>query len=211
MARVKMEPAERRAEIVAAARKLFMERGVAATPVSDIVKEAGVAQGTFYWYFDSKEDLLGAVADDFSVGYYEYLEAIATSTDLNAAEKLERFFEAGDNASKAAGQLVADFHTSRFQHFHDKMARRLGVRIVSLVGCIVTEGIEEGIFDTPYPEEATMFIMAPGLYYHQEEIDLDDPASLRRLEAHRDMAMRVLGYKGNAGKRGAPKRSARGK
>jgi hypothetical protein len=56
-----------------------------------------------------------------------------------------------------------------------------------------------------------MFIMAPGLYYHQEEIDLDDPASLRRLEAHRDMAMRVLGYKGNAGKRGAPKRSARGK
>jgi AcrR family transcriptional regulator len=211
LARVKKKPEERKAELLEAAKRLFREKGYDETSVSDIVKAVGVSQGTFYWYFDSKEDLLGAVADDFSVEYYDSLEAIATSADLDAAEKLERFFDAMENVLRASGQLLADFHTSRFQRFHDKMARRMGARVFSLAGAIVKEGVEEGIFDTSYPEEATMFIIAPGLFYHQGEIDFDDIASRRWREAHRDMTMRVLGYKGDTGKRGAPKRSAKGK
>ena len=53
----------RRAELTSAAARVFAERGVANTAVSDIVKAAGVAQGTFYLYFDSKDDVVLAVVE----------------------------------------------------------------------------------------------------------------------------------------------------
>ena len=53
----------RRAELVSAAAAVFARRGVANTAVSDIVKAAGVAQGTFYLYFDSKDAAILAVVE----------------------------------------------------------------------------------------------------------------------------------------------------
>lgn len=61
---------DKREGIVEAALKLFEEQGYHQTKVSDIVREAGVAQGTFYLYFQSKEDLFRSIAksclDDIS-------------------------------------------------------------------------------------------------------------------------------------------------
>jgi AcrR family transcriptional regulator len=48
----------RRAELLDAARGLFLARGYAATSVSAIVSAAGVAQGTFYLYFANKGQVL---------------------------------------------------------------------------------------------------------------------------------------------------------
>ncbi len=47
--------AERKQQLLDAATHLFAERGYAETRIADIVKEAGVAKGLFYWYFDNKE------------------------------------------------------------------------------------------------------------------------------------------------------------
>lgn len=48
---------ERKEQLVAAAMELFADRGYAATRISDICAEAGVAKGLFYWYFPTKVDL----------------------------------------------------------------------------------------------------------------------------------------------------------
>ena len=48
----------RRRQLLEVARRRFLEVGYAQTSVSAIVKEAGVAQGTFYLYFPSKEAVL---------------------------------------------------------------------------------------------------------------------------------------------------------
>lgn len=47
-----------REQLIAAASALFVARGFAATTVDDIVREADVAKGTFYYHFQSKEDLV---------------------------------------------------------------------------------------------------------------------------------------------------------
>lgn len=44
--------------IIKAAELLFMEKSVSKVTISDIVKKAGVAKGTFYLYFESKDDLV---------------------------------------------------------------------------------------------------------------------------------------------------------
>ncbi len=43
---------------MSAAEKLFLSRGVEATTINEIVEAAGVAKGTFYHYFSSKNDML---------------------------------------------------------------------------------------------------------------------------------------------------------
>jgi AcrR family transcriptional regulator len=52
---------EKRAEIVAAARRLFIDDGYDATPIARLAKAAGVAPNTIYWYFGDKDDVLIAV------------------------------------------------------------------------------------------------------------------------------------------------------
>lgn len=54
---------EKRAEIVAAARRLFIDAGYDATSMSRLAKEAGVAPNTIYWYFGDKDDVLIGVLD----------------------------------------------------------------------------------------------------------------------------------------------------
>ncbi len=58
-------PDERREDLLAAARTVFRAKGISIATVSDVTEEAGVAKGTFYLYFDSKEALLGALKERF--------------------------------------------------------------------------------------------------------------------------------------------------
>lgn len=51
----------RRDEIMAAAKKVFGRKGFHATTIADIAKEAGLAYGSVYWYFDSKDELFHAL------------------------------------------------------------------------------------------------------------------------------------------------------
>ncbi|WP_205697861.1 TetR/AcrR family transcriptional regulator [Conexibacter sp. SYSU D00693] len=53
---------DRRTTLLRAARDLLAEQGYDGTTVSHVAKRAGVAQGTFYLYFETKGDLLDAFA-----------------------------------------------------------------------------------------------------------------------------------------------------
>jgi AcrR family transcriptional regulator len=57
---------ENRAKLVAAARKVFAEKGLAAATARDIVRETDLATGTFYNYFEDKEDAFRAVFDEWT-------------------------------------------------------------------------------------------------------------------------------------------------
>jgi AcrR family transcriptional regulator len=59
MARPKSE--DKRNAILDAATRLFADRGLTAAPTSEISKEAGVAEGTLFTYFQTKDDLINAL------------------------------------------------------------------------------------------------------------------------------------------------------
>jgi AcrR family transcriptional regulator len=58
-------PSVRRAELIAAAINVFSHKGYRRASISDIISVAGVARGTFYLYFSSKEEVFRAIIDDF--------------------------------------------------------------------------------------------------------------------------------------------------
>lgn len=57
---------DRRQQILAAALEVFAEKGFRGATNRDIARAAGIAPGLIYWYFKSKEDLFGAVLDEYA-------------------------------------------------------------------------------------------------------------------------------------------------
>ncbi|NMC72562.1 MAG: TetR/AcrR family transcriptional regulator [Myxococcales bacterium] len=58
-----MRKEERRSQVLRCARKVFAEKGYHAAGVADIIREAGVARGTFYLYFESKRAIFDELLD----------------------------------------------------------------------------------------------------------------------------------------------------
>ena len=66
--------ARTRAELVAAANSLFAKQSVESVTVDDVVREAGVAKGTFYVHFDGLDRLTAAVAEELVQSFDEMLQ-----------------------------------------------------------------------------------------------------------------------------------------
>jgi AcrR family transcriptional regulator len=58
--------AQNRAKLLAAARKVFAEKSLGAATARDIVRATDLATGTFYNYFDSKEEVFTALVDELA-------------------------------------------------------------------------------------------------------------------------------------------------
>ena len=82
--------AERRADIVAAARELYEEQGLSKTSVQDITNRMGVARSLFYHYFPDKEAVTSAVLDDYVA---DYLEALRLWNESRRPGDIERALE----------------------------------------------------------------------------------------------------------------------
>jgi AcrR family transcriptional regulator len=63
--RTLLPPDQRRQQLLEAATWVFARKGYRRAGVSDIIARAGVARGTFYLYFDSKERVFLAIVEDF--------------------------------------------------------------------------------------------------------------------------------------------------
>ncbi|SON63266.1 putative HTH-type transcriptional regulator YfiR [Mycobacterium simulans] len=79
------EKSKRREEIMAAAKKVFAGKGFHATTIADIAKQAGLAYGLVYWYFDSKDDLFHALMASEEEALRTHLSATLSSFTGEAA------------------------------------------------------------------------------------------------------------------------------
>jgi TetR/AcrR family transcriptional regulator, cholesterol catabolism regulator len=84
------EPANRRAELIRAAARLFREKGFDGTSVRDIAHAVGMRSGSSYYHFANKHELLMAVMEEgLQLGLARTQEALADQT-LAAPERFKR-------------------------------------------------------------------------------------------------------------------------
>ena len=62
--RTHAEALQTKQSILAAAQKIFTERGFAKASLSDIAREANVTRGAIYWHFENKSELLAALMEE---------------------------------------------------------------------------------------------------------------------------------------------------
>ena len=81
------QPEKTRAAIVKAGLKLFGSRGYHGTSVGDVAKAAGITKGAFYHHFQSKEELLLLIHQEYADYQYNAMEAVLNESD-SAGEQL---------------------------------------------------------------------------------------------------------------------------
>jgi AcrR family transcriptional regulator len=86
--------AANRAKLLAAARKVFAEKGLGAATARDIVRETDLATGTFYNYFDSKEEVFTALIAEMAEKARERVRAERRGSDLTVEQRVEAAYRA---------------------------------------------------------------------------------------------------------------------
>jgi AcrR family transcriptional regulator len=113
-----------RAALIAAARQCFAASGYFNVRIADIARQAGMSQGSIYWYFASKEELLKAVLAEA----FESLGAVmakAAEAPGTAQQKLDRLFN--DLLAYAReGNEFTSIMISLMGHQNGEMFTRLG-------------------------------------------------------------------------------------
>ncbi len=196
MPRISKHPDIRKNEIVEAAQELFATKGYEQTAVSDIVKKVGVAQGTFYYYFNSKDEILNIVLDAYIDNLIQKVRIILEDIKLDALQKLRAIAKEAFSFGKGKGDLVEYFHREKNAVMHQRASVKMIEQLTPLLTKVVRQGAEEGLFKTQYPEEAAEFLFL-GLGYTIEMIRLSgsDETRKRKLKAVEDISARVLGIK----------------
>lgn len=151
---------ERREQILGAALAVFTQKGYHAANVSDVAAQAGVSQGTIYWYFESKEDLFNAailsVFDDFGQEWLSALEQCTT-----ASEKLWALSEAMEDFGQTAESLFMLFLNYWASSSNRQDAAQLWADLLGsykdLTAAIIEEGVQNGEFA---PVDASALVWA---------------------------------------------------
>lgn len=105
----------KRKDMVAAALRLFAERGIKATTIRDIAQEAGVTEGALYRHFESKEQLAQSLFAECAEILYESLSASIAGVE-GAQPRLcalaQGFFDFAETNPEAYEFVMARHHDS---------------------------------------------------------------------------------------------------
>ena len=194
LVRISKDPEIRRKEILDAAIELFEEKGYDDTAVSDIVKKVGVAQGTFYYHFRSKEDVLDAFLDEVVEEIRGKVTAIS-DLDLDAIGKVLTYFRVLNTVGVGRERMVDFIHEDRNAMLHHKIEKKIYPKVLPPFQKIIEQGISEGVFDTDYPLEAALAIFGASNAISEGKHDhaMTNVAEDRILISTTDVMERILG------------------
>ncbi|MBX2843656.1 MAG: TetR/AcrR family transcriptional regulator [Flammeovirgaceae bacterium] len=135
---------DKKSKILAAALKLFVEQGFHSTPTSAIAKAAGVANGTLFHYFKTKDELiLGLYADIKKDSLSKILQGIEEQLSVKAKVKTIWFNSINwSNAEKERHNFKQQFMNSPYasQLVEEEIEEEL-----KFFSTIINEGIEKKI------------------------------------------------------------------
>lgn len=180
MARISKPPEERRQELIETARELFMSQGYEKTMVGDIVRQVGVAQGLFYYYFRSKQEIFLAVINQFTEERIGELAVFLRDAHIPLLQRVRnlmhvlmdflREMEAmyPKNQGDIAGEMTAI------------MQSHVSTMIEPMVTELLREGTEQGVLSAPFPDLLSRFVISGfiGVQYMQHPPKADDMMAL---------------------------------
>jgi AcrR family transcriptional regulator len=143
------QKSQRRDEIIAAAKKVFARKGFHDTTIADIAKEAELAYGSVYWYFDSKDDLFRQLiaVEEYGLRTHVAVALAKSGTQFGFAEapfraSLRATFEFFDANPATAKLLFRDAYAldSRFDKQLGGVYERFIDDIASLIAAAQNRG-----------------------------------------------------------------------
>lgn len=170
-ARVSKDYEQKQGEILSAGAELFNELGYDGTSVDAILKRAGISKGTFYHYFESKEGLLDAIVDQLTDYIINEARSKIDNAELNAVEKLNLYYETATHQKAKKRDtlmmLMNAMHSEDNARLHLKVLQRTMPKQVEILSVIITEGVEQKLFNVENPKLTAEMLVYMGLGVQQ--------------------------------------------
>lgn len=176
--RITKNPEERRNEILDAAEWLFTSKGYSSTTVNDILQKVGIAKGTFYHYFHSKEEVMDAIVMRFITEGVNTAKRIASDPDLKAPDKIFQIIMGQSPDLSRKGQMIDELHQVDNAEMHQKSLVETIRQLTPVLAEVIEQGITEGVFDTPHPKETVEFLLVSSQFLFDEGIFQWEPHEL---------------------------------
>lgn len=151
--RIVKEAGERKNEILDVAGRLFAQKGYDSTSTNDILEEIGIARGTLYYHFKSKEDILDAMIDRMMGQMLMQAKAVAGQNEVPVQRRLTMIIQALQIRGGPGDEIMEQIHKPQNALMHQKIQNRLLTELNPLLTGLIEEGIAQGICQTDYPEE----------------------------------------------------------
>lgn len=156
--------AAKRNEILDVMQQFMFTQGYENTSIKDILRELEISSGAFYHYFDSKPALLDAFIARIKEGTEISLLPILNNPELTAIEKLQGFFDTLDNLRMENRadivKLSRVWYTDANAIVRQKVDEAITRQRAPLLAEIVHQGVQEGVFSTPYPGQSGEVILS---------------------------------------------------
>ncbi len=152
--RVVKEAEERRNEILDVAQRLFTAKGFDNTSTNDILNEIGIARGTLYYHFKSKEEILDAMIDRTTKQLVDKAKNIVYQKDVPVFERFTSMILTLNISNSSFGnEILRQVHKPQNALMHQKIEARLLAEVTPLITVLIEDGIKQGICSTDYPQE----------------------------------------------------------
>ncbi|RJE89687.1 TetR/AcrR family transcriptional regulator [Paenibacillus sp. 1011MAR3C5] len=181
--RISKKPDERKNEILDAAEMFFGTKGYAKTTINDILNEVGIAKGTFYYYFQSKEEVMDAIVGRYIEAGVEAAKAVVSALGLTAHEKLLGILMSQKPDTDRKEQMIDQLHQINNAEMHQKSLVETILQLTPVLTEVIEQGIEEGVFHTAYPRETIEFLLVSSQFLFDEGIFEWEPHELMRKAA----------------------------
>lgn len=208
MARTVKAPEKRREELVDLAGELFFRHGYERTSVEMIIRAADVSKGAFYHYFDSKEALLHALAEQVVDRALAGASAVLEAPYPSAIDRLNAFWGESRRLKVELAPMVRRSMEAIFRPENLALRHRITAltieRTAPVLARILDEGAREGVLDTPDPAATAELLLHLGTGVHDViawavaeshsgRTDAASEALERRLRLYETAFNRVLG------------------
>ncbi|MBQ6512070.1 TetR/AcrR family transcriptional regulator [Methanobrevibacter sp.] len=166
---------KRKKELLNIAYDMFLTQGYENTSVDEIIEKAQIAKGTYYYYFQSKEQMLEEVIDMMIDSEAEMAEQII-STDIPVPQKI-----VGIIASMKPTEVEQPVKNALFQPenvlMHYKVRQKLINVLTPLLSEVIYEGVNGGIFECEnIPERVKMLLIISDSTFNEGKFSEKDIA-----------------------------------
>lgn len=196
--RVIKDAEERRNEILDVAERLFCTKGFDRTSTNDILNEIGIARGTLYYHFKSKEDILDGMIERVTNQIVSKAAVIALDDSVSVLERLTRTILSLNVDNELGDMIMEQVHKPQNALLHQKLEERLLGRVNILITKIVEDGIKQGIMHTDYPAEAVDMIMTYSYITFDSTKQYIEEEEQRKIKGFVYHTERVLGMEAGA-------------
>lgn len=151
--RIVKDAEERKNEILDVAERLFATKGFDSTSTGDILAEVGIARGTLYYHFQSKEEILDAVIERMIGRQLAKAKNLVNQKEISVWQRLTLMIGAMQIGEDWGDVLMEQIHRPQNALMHQKIQERLLAGMNPLLTELIEEGVAEGICHTDYPAE----------------------------------------------------------